>query len=45
MAASACGADRGRSGPLLTLRSGDAMLAGGVTEDDVDAVPRRNPRV
>lgn len=36
-------ADWGRSDPLLTLRTGEAMLADGFTEDDVDRVLWRNP--
>jgi hypothetical protein len=36
-------ADWGHSDPLLTLRSGEAMLAAGFTEDDVDRVLWRNP--
>jgi len=36
-------ADWGRSDPLLTLRTGQAMLAAGFTEDDVDKVLWRNP--
>jgi len=36
-------ADWGRSDPLLTLRTGEAMLAAGFTEDDVDKVLWRNP--
>jgi predicted metal-dependent TIM-barrel fold hydrolase len=36
-------ADWGRSDPLKTRRTGDAMLAGGFTEDDVDKVLWRNP--
>ncbi len=36
-------ADWGRSDPLLTLRTGEAMLAAGFTEDDVDRVLWRNP--
>jgi predicted metal-dependent TIM-barrel fold hydrolase len=36
-------ADWGRSDPLLTLRTGEAMLAAGFTEDDVDLVLWRNP--
>ena len=36
-------ADWGRSDPLLTLRTGQAMLAVGFTEDDVDKVLWRNP--
>ena len=36
-------ADWGRSDPLLTLRTGEAMLAAGFTEDDVDTVLWRNP--
>jgi uncharacterized protein len=36
-------ADWGRSDPLLTLRTGEAMLAGGFSEDDVDRVLWRNP--
>jgi predicted metal-dependent TIM-barrel fold hydrolase len=36
-------ADWGRSDPLLTLRTGEAMLAAGFTPDDVDRVLWRNP--
>jgi len=36
-------ADWGRSDPLKTRRTGDAMLAAGFTEDDVDLVLWRNP--
>ena len=36
-------ADWGKSDPLLTLRTGEAMLAAGFTEDDVDLVLWRNP--
>lgn len=36
-------ADWGRSDPLLTLRTAEAMLAAGFTEDDVDRVLWRNP--
>lgn len=36
-------ADWGRSDPLRTLRTGEAMLAAGFSEDDVDAVLWRNP--
>ena len=36
-------ADWGRSDPLRTLRTGEAMLAAGFTEDDVDTVLWRNP--
>ncbi|GAA3456822.1 TatD family hydrolase [Dactylosporangium matsuzakiense] len=36
-------ADWGRSDPLLTRRTGEAMLAGGFTADDVDRVLWRNP--
>jgi hypothetical protein len=36
-------ADWGRSDPLLTLRTGEAMLAAGFTADDVDTVLWRNP--
>nr|WP_296068827.1 TatD family hydrolase [uncultured Actinoplanes sp.] len=36
-------ADWGRSDPLLTLRTAEAMLAGGFGEDDVDRVFWRNP--
>jgi uncharacterized protein len=36
-------ADWGRSDPLLTLRTAEAMLAGGFTDDDVDRVLWRNP--
>jgi hypothetical protein len=36
-------ADWGRSDPLLTLRTGEAMLAAGFTDDDVDQVLWRNP--
>ncbi len=36
-------ADWGRSDPLLTRRTGEAMLAAGFTEDDVDKVLWRNP--
>ena len=36
-------ADWGRSDPLKTRRTGDAMLAAGFTEDDVDRVLWRNP--
>jgi len=36
-------ADWGRSDPLLTRATADAMLAAGFTEDDVDRVLWRNP--
>jgi uncharacterized protein len=36
-------ADWGRSDPLLTLRTGEAMLDAGFAEDDVDRVLWRNP--
>jgi len=36
-------ADWGRSDPLLTVRTGQAMLTAGFTEDDVDQVLWRNP--
>jgi hypothetical protein len=36
-------ADWGRSDPLLTRRTAEAMLAAGFTEDDVDRVLWRNP--
>ncbi|SDI14157.1 TatD family hydrolase [Nonomuraea jiangxiensis] len=36
-------ADWGRSDPLLTVRTAEAMLDGGFTEDDVDRVLWRNP--
>jgi len=36
-------ADWGRSDPLLTRVTGEAMLAAGFTEDDVDKVLWRNP--
>ena len=36
-------ADWGRSDVLMTLRTGEAMLAAGFTEDDVDKVLWRNP--
>ncbi|WP_433790069.1 TatD family hydrolase [Actinoplanes sp. CA-252034] len=36
-------ADWGRSDPLLTVRTGEAMLAAGFSEDDVDRVLWRNP--
>jgi predicted metal-dependent TIM-barrel fold hydrolase len=36
-------ADWGRSDPLLTVRTAEAMLAGGFDEDDVDTVLWRNP--
>jgi predicted metal-dependent TIM-barrel fold hydrolase len=36
-------ADWGRSDPLLTLRTGEAMRAAGFTADDVDRVLWRNP--
>jgi predicted metal-dependent TIM-barrel fold hydrolase len=36
-------ADWGRSDPLLTRQTGDAMLAAGFTDDDVDRVLWRNP--
>ncbi|MET8554573.1 TatD family hydrolase [Streptomyces sp. NPDC004959] len=36
-------ADWGRSDPLLTRTTGEAMLAAGFTEDDVDQVLWRNP--
>src|ERR1044072_3981981 len=36
-------ADWGRSDPLLTLRTAEAMLADGLTADDVDRVLWRNP--
>jgi predicted metal-dependent TIM-barrel fold hydrolase len=36
-------ADWGRSDPLLTVRTAEAMLAGGFTKDDVEQVLWRNP--
>ncbi len=36
-------ADWGRSDPLLTVRTGEAMLDAGFSEDDVDRVLWRNP--
>ncbi|MET8997356.1 TatD family hydrolase [Amycolatopsis sp. NPDC004169] len=36
-------ADWGKSDPLKTRKTGDAMLAAGFTEDDVDKVLWRNP--
>jgi len=36
-------ADWGRSDPLLTRQTGEVMLAGGFTPDDVDRVLWRNP--
>ncbi|MEV0455941.1 TatD family hydrolase [Catellatospora methionotrophica] len=36
-------ADWGRSDPLLTLRTGEAMVAAGFGEDEVDRVLWRNP--
>lgn len=36
-------ADWGRSDPLKTVRTGEAMLAAGYTSDDVDKVLWRNP--
>ncbi|MEU8661861.1 TatD family hydrolase [Actinoplanes philippinensis] len=36
-------ADWGKSDPLLTVRTGEAMLAAGFSEDDVDRVLWRNP--
>ncbi|MFI5930728.1 TatD family hydrolase [Actinoplanes sp. NPDC051494] len=36
-------ADWGHSDPLLTVATGEAMLAAGFTEDDVDRVLWRNP--
>ena len=36
-------ADWGRSDPLLTVRTAEAMLAGGFDADDVDRVLWRNP--
>ncbi|MCD4532687.1 TatD family hydrolase [Nocardioides sp. cx-169] len=36
-------ADWGRSDPLLTRKTGEAMLGAGFTEDDVDRVLWRNP--
>jgi uncharacterized protein len=36
-------ADWGRSDPLLTRVTADAMLAAGFTDDDVDRVLWRNP--
>ncbi|MBP0458343.1 TatD family hydrolase [Streptomyces montanisoli] len=36
-------ADWGRSDPLKTRKTGDAMLAAGFTDDEVDAVLWRNP--
>ena len=36
-------ADWGRSDPLTTLRTGEAMLAAGFSDDDVDQVLWRNP--
>jgi predicted metal-dependent TIM-barrel fold hydrolase len=38
-------ADWGRSDPLTTVRTGEAMLAAGFSEDDVDQVLWRNPVV
>jgi predicted metal-dependent TIM-barrel fold hydrolase len=36
-------ADWGRSDPLLTRATGEAMLLAGFTDDDVDRVLWRNP--
>jgi len=36
-------ADWGRSDPLKTLRTGEAMLSAGFGDDDVDQVLWRNP--
>jgi len=36
-------ADWGRSDPLLTVRTGEEMLAAGFTEEDVDRVLWHNP--
>ncbi|MET8299197.1 hydrolase TatD, partial [Streptomyces sp. NPDC005180] len=36
-------ADWGKSDPLKTRRTADAMLAAGFTDDDVDRVLWRNP--
>ena len=36
-------ADWGKSDPLLKVRTGDAMLAAGFSDDDVDQVLWRNP--
>jgi hypothetical protein len=36
-------ADWGRSDPLLTVATGEAMLAAGFSADDVDLVLWRNP--
>jgi hypothetical protein len=36
-------ADWGRSDPLTTVRTGEAMLAAGFSADDVDRVLWRNP--
>ena len=36
-------ADWGRADPLLTLRTGEALLAAGFTDEDVDQVLWRNP--
>lgn len=36
-------ADWGRSDPLKTRRVGDALLAAGFTDDDVDRILWRNP--
>jgi len=36
-------ADWGRSDPLLTVRTAEAMLAAGFDDDDVDRVLWRNP--
>ncbi|MDD9205715.1 hydrolase TatD, partial [Georgenia sp. 10Sc9-8] len=36
-------ADWGRSDPLLTARTGEAMLAAGFTDEDVDTVLWENP--
>lgn len=36
-------ADWGKSDPLLTVRTGEAMLAAGFSDDDVDRVLWRNP--
>jgi predicted metal-dependent TIM-barrel fold hydrolase len=36
-------ADWGKSDPLLTVRTAEAMLAGGFDKDDVDRVLWRNP--
>jgi predicted metal-dependent TIM-barrel fold hydrolase len=36
-------ADWGKSDPLLTVRTAEAMLAAGFSDDDVDLVLWRNP--